>query len=66
MALGKKNYLFARLHEEEHRIDMMYSFLGSCAANDVNPMTWLENILEKVNDTKIKDIYVLLLSMPKL
>ena len=60
LALGRKNYLFAGSHEGAQRIAMMYSFLGTCAANDVNPMTWLTDTLEKINDTKIKDLAVLL------
>lgn len=65
LALGRKNYLFAGSHEGAQRIAMMYSFLGSCTANDINPMTWLENTLEKINDTKIKDLHVLLPTKPK-
>jgi len=60
LALGRKNYLFAGSHEGAQRIAMMYSFLGTCAAKDVNPMTWLTDTLEKINDTKIKDLAVLL------
>lgn len=65
LALGRKNYLFAGSHEGAQRIAMMYSFLGSCAANDINPMAWLENTLEKINDTKLKDLKVLLPCKPK-
>lgn len=60
LALGRKNYLFAGSHEGAQRIAMMYSFLGTCAANDTNPMAWLENTLEKINDTKMKDLDSLL------
>ncbi|MBK8054352.1 MAG: transposase [Saprospiraceae bacterium] len=60
LALGRKNYLFAGSHEGAQRIAMMYSFLGSCAANDINPMSWLENTLEKINETKLKNLKVLL------
>ena len=65
LALGRKNYLFAGSHEGAQRIAMMYSFLGSCVANGKNPMEWLENTLEKINDTKLKDLQVLLPSKPK-
>lgn len=37
LALGRKNYLFAGSHEAAQRIAMMYTFLGTCAANEVNP-----------------------------
>lgn len=64
LALGRKNYLFAGSHEGAQRIAMMYSFFGSCAANEINPMSWLINTLEQINDTKIKDIANLLPHKP--
>ena len=60
LALGRKNYLFAGSHEAAQRIAMMYSFFGSCAANDVNPMKWLTYVLENINDTKLPNLDQLL------
>lgn len=37
LALGRKNYLFAGSHSGAQRMAMMYSFFGSCIANDVEP-----------------------------
>ncbi|TAK41986.1 MAG: IS66 family transposase [Saprospiraceae bacterium] len=44
LALGRNNYLFAGSHSQSRfigkaaqRIAMMYTFLGTCAANEVNP-----------------------------
>ena len=37
VALGRKNYLFAGSHDAAQRTAMLYSFLGSCKMNDVEP-----------------------------
>lgn len=60
LALGRKNYLFAGSHEAAQRIAMMYSFFGSCKANNVNPSDWLNDTLEKLPDTKLSDLEQLL------
>lgn len=60
LALGRKNYLFAGSHEAAQRIAMMYSFFGSCAAQNINPSKWLSETLEKINDTKINNLYSLI------
>lgn len=56
LALGRKNYLFAGSHESAQRIAMMYSFFATCAANDINPSTWLHNTLDQISDTSILDL----------
>jgi transposase len=60
LALGRKNYLFAGSHEGAQRIAMMYSFFGTCKANNVNPKVWLENTLTKIKDTKLSELHTLL------
>lgn len=60
LALGRKNYLFAGSHDAAQRIAMMYSFLGTCAANEVNPYEWLKTTLEKIPDTKLPELHTLL------
>jgi len=45
VAIGRKNYLFAGSHEGARRAAMLYSFLGTCKINDVNPFDWLSNTL---------------------
>jgi hypothetical protein len=60
MAIGRKNYLFAGSHEAAQRAAMIYSFLETCKANDVDPYTWLYNTLSKIEDTKIADLHTLL------
>lgn len=54
LALGRKNYLFAGSHSAGQRIAMMYTFMGSCRANDVNPYLWLKYILDNIGTTSIQ------------
>ncbi len=37
VALGRKNYLFAGSHQAAGHAAMMYSFLGTCKLNGINP-----------------------------
>lgn len=48
VAIGRKNYLFAGSHNGARRAAMLYSFLGTCKINDVNPFEWMRNTLEKI------------------
>jgi transposase len=56
LALGRKNYLFAGNHTGAHRIAMMYTFMATCKANDVNPREWLCHVLNNIKDTKIANL----------
>lgn len=58
--LGRKNYLFSGSHDGAQRSAMMYSFIGSCKMNDVNPADWLADILPKIPTTKKSDLHTLL------
>ena len=60
LALGRKNYLFAGSHDGARRAAMMYSFFATCKLNDVNPYTWLKEVLEKIPDTKTSQLTKLL------
>lgn len=60
LALGRKNYLFAGSHDAAQRISMMYSFFGTCAANDINPYEWLKSTLERIPDMKLSELDQLL------
>lgn len=48
VAIGRKNYLFAGSHNGAKRAAMLYSFLGTCKINELNPFDWLRNTLEKI------------------
>lgn len=48
VAIGRKNYLFAGSHNGARRAAMLYSFLGACKINGINPFEWLRNTIEKI------------------
>lgn len=60
LALGRKNYLFAGSDEGGKRAAMMYSFFATCAAHNINPLSWLTDVLNRITDHNIKSIHELL------
>jgi transposase len=48
IALGRKNYLFAGSHKGAKRAALLYSLLGTCALNDVEPSKYLRYILSNI------------------
>ena len=58
--IGKKNYLFMGSHDAAQRSAMIYSFLISCKANNINPEEWLEDVLIRMNSTKKSELADLL------
>lgn len=48
VAVGRKNYLFAGSHNGAQRAAMLYSFLGTCKINDINPFEWLRSTLDQI------------------
>lgn len=60
VALGRKNYLFAGSHDAAQQAAMMYAFLGSCKANNVEPQAWLTHVLANIAETKLSQLHTLL------
>lgn len=60
VAVGRKNYLFAGSHNGAARAAMLYSFLGTCKINDINPFEWLRTILEKIPNHPVNKLTELL------
>ena len=60
VAVGRKNYLFAGSHNGAQRAAMLYSFLGTCKINDINPFEWLKSILERIPNHPVNRISELL------
>lgn len=50
LALGRKNYLFCGNHEAAERTAIIYSLMGTCIANKVNPNEWLTDVLNRIQD----------------
>jgi transposase len=58
LALGRKNFLFSGNHAAAQNAAMLYSFMGTCKANEVNPShQWLEVVLEKLSYCTSQDDY---------
>jgi transposase len=60
VALGRKNYLFAGSHDGAKRAAIIYSFLGTCKINNINPTEWLTDVLNRINDHKANRLAELL------
>jgi transposase len=60
VALGRKNYLFAGSHEAALQAAMIYSFLGTCKINNVEPFGWLKDTLTRILDQSIQKLDELL------
>jgi transposase len=60
VAIGRKNYLFAGSHEGARRAAMLYSFLGTCKINNVNPFEWLRDSLSRIPSHSINKLEELL------
>jgi transposase len=60
VALGRKNYLFAGSHNAARRAAMIYSLLGTCKINNINPFEWLRDVFERIPTHPINKIQELL------
>ena len=60
VAIGRKNYLFAGSHNGARRAAMLYSFLGTCKINNVNPFEWLKDILTTIQTHPVNKLQNLL------
>lgn len=56
VAIGRKNYLFAGSHEAAQRAAMVYSFLGTCKLQNIEPFQWLKATIEKLPTHPINKI----------
>ncbi len=60
ICVGKKNYLFAGNHQGARNAAMIYSLLGTCKLNNVNPREWLTDVLTRLPDCKQSELEDLL------
>jgi len=60
VALGRKNYLFAGSHEAAQHAAIIYSILGTCKINGVEPFSYLSKILAAIPDHKANQLHTLL------
>ncbi|MGF6931135.1 hypothetical protein OKW41_000274 [Paraburkholderia sp. UCT70] len=60
VALGRKNYLFVGSDNGGERAAAMYSLIGTCKLNGINPRAYLKYVLTHIADHKINRIDELL------
>jgi transposase len=60
VALGRKNYLFAGSHSGAERAATVYSLLGSCKFQGINPKEYLIDVLQRLPDLPINRLRELL------
>jgi hypothetical protein len=60
VAVGRKNYMFCGSHESAQRAAIIYSLLGTCKLNNINPQEWLLDVLNKLPTRKVNNIEDLL------
>ena len=60
IAIGRKNYLFAGSQRGAERLAMIYSLIGTCISNNVNPYDWLKDVIGRINEHPVNRISELL------
>lgn len=58
--VGRKNYLFCQGHAAAERAASIYSLIGTCKLNNIDPDEYIEDVLRRINDCKIQDLVKLL------
>lgn len=56
IAVGRKNYLFAGSHESAQRAAVAYTILAACKSNNINPLTYLAELLQKLPSRTVQEI----------
>ena len=60
VALGRKNWLFAGSNKGGEAAAIIYSLLGTCKLNGVEPEGWLRDVLGKISDWPSNRVHELL------
>lgn len=60
VALGRRNYLFFGSDNGGGAAAIIYSLLGTCKLNGVEPESWLRDVLGKINDWPSNRVHELL------
>lgn len=60
IALGRKNFLFVQSEEAAELLALLYSLTGSCVRSRVNPVDYLEDVLDRIDDTLVSNLRELL------
>ena len=54
--MGKRNWLFASTEVGAKRVGIIQSLLITCRLHDVDPYTYLVDILQRIGDHRAKDV----------
>ena len=60
MAIGRKNYLFAGSDRGACHAALMYSLLGTCKLQGVEPFAYLKDVIARISDHKANRLAELL------
>jgi transposase len=52
VALGRKNFLFVHSEDAGRELALLYSLVTSCSRNDVNPLEYLADVLDRIDITE--------------
>ncbi|MCK2689962.1 IS66 family transposase, partial [Escherichia coli] len=50
VAVGRKNWLFAGSDSGDEHAAVLYSLIGTCRLNNVEPEKWLRYVIEHIQD----------------
>jgi transposase len=56
VALGRKNYLFAGSHEGAARAAIIYTFAANAKLHNIEPFTYLRDVLARISDYPFKHL----------
>ncbi|WP_074013068.1 IS66 family transposase, partial [Candidatus Sodalis sp. SoCistrobi] len=60
VALGRRNYLFFGSDKGGEAAAIIYSLLGTCKLNGVEPEAWLRDVISKISDWQSNRVHELL------
>jgi hypothetical protein len=60
VALGRKNYMFAGSHEAAQQAAVIYSLVGTCKINNIEPFSYLTKTLSLIPDHPANKLFTLL------
>jgi len=60
VALGRKNYMFAGSHAAAQQAAVIYSLVGSCKINNIEPFSYLTKTFSLIPDHPANNLHTLL------
>lgn len=60
IAVGRRNYLFAGSHDGAQRAAIFYSLFACCKLNDIDPVEWLTDIMNRLPEHPVNRVEELL------